>query len=145
MEGIVRSLMVKGAPPVVLDTLIEKFKHLINNDSSYKDSVALAIGYLAKKSDFNRVAELVRDRSHGETRFFLIRSLPRIDKKQAGDVLLEILGQPGILATTIAALSILRDARAKPFILPLANGCKPSSSEERRIQQLAKKYLSRLA
>jgi hypothetical protein len=97
-DGIVRSLMVKEAPREAWELMYSEYIVLPGDQDDmiryhYKVTLGMALGTLAKKSDFDAIAALVRDEKHGVARCGLIRARPRKDKARAGDVLLEILEQ----------------------------------------------------
>jgi len=156
-EGIARSLMVKPARPEVLPGLVAEFVALPSDPLpadpiddevpariGYKVLLGQAIGYLATKDDFDLLSGFVRDRRHGEARFGLIRAIVTKNRRQAGDVLMEILGQEDVEATVINGLATLRDPRAKSHVEPLARGKRPPWGPGRDLYDAARRYLERI-
>jgi hypothetical protein len=156
-EGIARSLMFKPARPDVMPALVEEFVALpgdpqapgpINDEVTgrigYKVLLGQAIGYLATKHDFEMLSAFVRDRNHGEARFGLIRAIVVKNRRLAGDVLMEILGQADVDAIVINGLATLRDPRAKAHVEPLARGKRPPWGPGRDLYDAAKRYLERI-
>jgi len=156
-EGIARSLMVKPARPDVMPALIEEFVALPGGSQpavpagdllaariGYKVLLGQAIGYLATKHDFDMLCAFVMDRNHGEARFGLIRAIVVKNRRLAGDVLMEILGQEDVETTVINGLATLRDPRAKAHVEPLARGKRPPWGPGRDLYDAAKRYLERI-
>jgi hypothetical protein len=156
-EGIARSLMFKPARPEVMPALVEEFLALpgdspppdriddeVTGRLGYKVLLGQAIGFLATKDDLDLLSALVRDRRHGEARFGLIRAIVTKNRKQAGDVLMEILEQKDVEGMAINGLGILRDPRARSYVNPLAQGRRPPWGPARDLYDAANKYLKRI-
>ena len=150
-DRIARCRVVKDAPRAIFDTFLREFDVLPGDRYPadryyYKTMLGGAIGALAKKTDYDKLAELAREKRHGHGRVGIVSALPRVNRVRCGDVLGELLEDADILPTVIAALSRLRDDRARAIAEPIArNQRRLTDGEAQYLRQVARKYLKRLA
>jgi HEAT repeat protein len=104
-EGIARALAVKGARPLAWDELVG----LVQSQSlpdRVADGVMVAISAMARPADLHAIIGLIKDRSIGSRRVFLVRNLMRSKKPEARRTLLDMRDDPDLQEEIAARLKI---------------------------------------
>jgi len=124
-EGVVRALAVKEARGIATKPLIDEFLKTSSDKMSLKWAIGNTIGEVAIDSDFDELASLVRDKSHGDSRQMIVASLGRIKHPQTEKLLIELLHDDEVAAHAVSALSTKKSVRALAAIEPLVDHHKP--------------------
>jgi HEAT repeat protein len=121
-EGIARALTTKDACKAGYRALVSEFKKVPKSDDpaapDFKWALGNAISVVADKSNFDEVADLIRDRSHGSARDMMVLGLPRLDNRRAAAVLIEQLDDvdAGVAGQAVKALAKLKAQEARTKI-----------------------------
>lgn len=118
-EGIARALTVKGAGALAAHALIEEFQKLEADSPSQeatKWAIANALSVVADASCFNKLAQLLKDKRHGQARQMLAYALGRTKDERAVDVLIEILDDLEVQVNAIMTLGQLKARKARPAL-----------------------------
>lgn len=130
-EGVVRALAVKEARGVANKPLIEEFKKTPNVKMSLKWAIGNTLEVIAVDADFDELAALVRDKSHGRSREMLAIALGRLNHPDVETVLLEALHDDDVIAHAIIGLARnKRSKKALEAITPLLDHPRPLVRKE---------------
>lgn len=119
--------------------LIERFRELKSPDLNgtgkpseelgarrrLKDSLASALGTLARDDHFKDVAELIRDPGHGRYRAYLFWALPHMKHPGAVDLALEMLDDEEMHMSALRAVADLRSERGRAALEAIAGQPQP--------------------
>lgn|GEM_PF-280675 len=112
---IVRALSVPWAKPIATGPLIEQFRK-VHDDTGMglRWTVGNALEVVWDDARFDDLVALVRDESFGKAREMVVLGLGRSKKPEAGQVLVELLGDPIVSGHAVKALRKLKVPAARP-------------------------------
>ncbi|MFD8492784.1 hypothetical protein [Amycolatopsis sp. NPDC059657] len=124
-NGIVRALSFSFAKKQARPALLEFFRnppHLFDPrrpdageviTAVFREAVATALATFADPSVATEYLDLAQDRSYGASRADIVAALPKLKDDRALDVLLNLLDDPAVAASSLRALGKLRRSEAR--------------------------------
>ena len=135
-EGIVRALGVKEARGVAAPALIEEFKRIDPEQTGSRQDLKWAIGnalsVVMDETVFDDVAQLLRDKRHGDAREMLVLGVARLKDRRSEGLLMQLLDDDELAGHAIIALGRLKAKRARPRIEQYLQHTKPWIRREAR-------------
>ncbi len=123
---VVRALSVPWATPVATGPLIELFRRVEDSTGlGVRWTVGNALDVTWNDDDFDRLVELARDRSYGRSREMLVLGLARSKRPEAGEVLVELLGDAEVSGHAVKALRKLKLPSARPGLERMLDDDRP--------------------
>jgi hypothetical protein len=111
-EGIARALTTTAAKKLAWDALVSAFqKEREKSSTSVKWPLANALAFHFDRSKVDMVADLVRDKRHGENRVALIEALARVRDPRVPLLLSELVDDPEV--SSYAEQALRRNRRLK--------------------------------
>lgn len=127
-EDIIRTLSAPWARSEVLPVFLNDFQS--TEDESIRWVIGNGLRLLAKKSDFEALDRLARERRFGTGRQMIVLALGRMKDPRAVDTLMCLLDDPQVAMMAIMALGKLKAQRARAQIAGFLDNPNPDLRRE---------------